>query len=167
MSLKIFILLIFNTKLICYCQTKERKYPEIVGEIQFDSLMDNKSFQLCNENVIGQNFGWDMPIYKGEKPALLNEFKRKFSSREMMGETGIIRIRFLVNCRGESDRFRIIGMDENHNEKVFSPLIVDQLLQITKGLTKWNIYKINDVNYDYYNYLLFKFRNGYLIEILP
>ena len=94
-------------------------------------------------------------------------FKENYKSEKIINETGLIRINFIVNCKGKTDRFRVISMDENYNEKVFLKSITDQLLAITKNLNGWKAKKIKERDIDYYQYLIFKIENGQLKEILP
>ena len=70
-----------------------------------------------------------------------------------------------MNCKGETDRFRILEMDENYKEKKFNEKITNQLLQISKNLKGWNPKVIQNHNVDYYQYLIFKIQDGNLIEI--
>ena len=63
-------------------------------------------------------------------------------------------------------------MDENYQEKVFDQSITNQLLEITKNLKGWIpknfTSKTNEVfSYDYYQYLIFKMKDGQISEILP
>ena len=63
-------------------------------------------------------------------------------------------------------------MDEKYQEKVFDKLITNQLLLISKSLKGWIpknfTSKTNEVfNYDYYQYLIFKIKDGQITEILP
>jgi len=79
----------------------------------------------------------------------------------------LIRIRFIVNCAGDTGRFRILGMDKDYKQKEFSPSITDQILSITKSLTGWKTKTSNGETYDYYQYLIFKIDKGQIKEILP
>jgi hypothetical protein len=143
-------------------------YPNTVGDIEFDSKLDNKDFVVCGEKFKNSiQYSGEGLEYEGEKIAIEKDFKNKYISFTKSKESGLIRIRFIVNCEGKTDRFRVLGMDENYNEKTFSPKITNQLLQITKDLKGWKIkrYKANAVSY--YQYLIFKIVNGRIIEILP
>ena len=77
----------------------------------------------------------------------------KYKSEIIKNETGLIRINFVVNCKGKTDRFRLISMNENYEEKVFVPSITEQLMSITKNLKGWKEKKYKGV--DYYQYLIF------------
>jgi len=142
-------------------------YPAMVGDISFDPKTDKTDFQLCYKQIAQYfNYG-DGLEYEGEKAAIEKEFSNKYQPEMLKNETGLIRIRFVVNCKGETDRFRLMGMDENYNEKEFPASITEQLLNITKNLKGWKIKKYKEYPIDYYQYLIFKIENGQLKEILP
>ncbi|MDQ6469903.1 hypothetical protein RB619_04535 [Flavobacterium sp. LHD-80] len=143
-------------------------YPDYVGDIGFNAEMDNKDFELCFEKHIFQYFNTGNGLeYDGEKSAIEKEFAEKYKSEIIKNETGLIRINFVVSCKGKTDRFRLIGMDENYNEKFFVKSITEQLMGITKSLKGWKGKKYSEKEIDYYQYLIFKIENGQLKEILP
>lgn len=144
------------------------EYPNFVGDIEFNSKTDKQDFELCYEKHIFQYFNNSSGLeYEGEKIAIEKLFKEEYKSEITINETGLIRINFIVNCRGKTDRFRLISMDENYNEKVFLKSITDQLLIITKNLNGWKVKKYRGEEIDYYQYLIFRIENGQLKEILP
>lgn len=165
----VFLLLLIP--LLFYSQEVNTKsiYPNFIGDIAFNQELDDPNFKICFEKHIYQYFNFGKALeYKGEKFAIEKVFKEKFEPENGNNETGLIRINFVVNCLGKTDRFRIISMDENYNEKVFSTAITQQLLAITKTLDGWGIKKYNNgIPIDYYQYLLFKIENGKLTEIMP
>ncbi len=143
-------------------------YPERTGDIAFDERLDKKGFSLCYEKYVFQYFNNSEGLaYEGEKRAILQAFSEKYKPESTSKESGFVRIRFIVNCKGETDRFRILASDENLQEKVFDKKITDQLLQISKELKGWKPKKFNELFYDYYQYLIFKIENGQIKEILP
>lgn len=166
------ILLLFTLiPLISFSQDKNIKkpiYPNYVGDIEFNSEIDNKDFEICFEKHIFQYFNTsDGMEYEGEKSAIEMVFMKNYKSEKIDNESGLIRINFVVNCKGKTDRFRLISMDENYNEKMFLKSITDQLLIITKSLNGWKAKKYQEKDIDYYQYLIFKIENGQLKEILP
>ena len=169
MRLHFIILLLLPV--LCKCQVADQAasaYPKIVGDIIFDPVTDKPGFEICNEKNIFQYFNTGGGLqYEGEKIAIEKVFKEKYKSQHVKKESGMIRIRFIVNCKGETDRFRIIASDDNYNEKIFDPSITNQLLAITKMLNGWKTKTYNGNKIDYYQYLIFKISNGQLKEILP
>ncbi len=153
------------------CQTTapstKAEYPYWVGDIAFDPMLDDASFQTCNDSTTAQYFWFDEKTYEGEKIAIEEFFQQHYKAAQAKPETGWLRIRFLVNCRGETGRFRCMGMDTTYREKIFDPSIQEQLLKLTKQLDAWKALAYRGQSCDYYQYLTFKIEAGVLKEILP
>jgi len=98
---------------------------------------------------------------------LVNTFNTQFKSNDTISESGMIRIRFLINCKGETGRFRLVEAGYDYKEKQFDPYITDQLIKITKSLKGWKILSDKFGPKDYYQYLIFKIDAGKITEILP
>jgi len=139
-----------------------------IGNTSFDEKIDRKDFVLCNENQIYQYFNDSKGFqYKGEKLAVEEEFQKIYKSENVKKENGWIRIRFVVNCNEESDRFRILTANYDYEPIEFDKNITSQLLNITKSLTGWIPKSVNGKKVDYYQYLIFKIKDGKIDEILP
>lgn len=142
-----------------------------VGDIPFDPSIDDPDFEICSENLIKQYYvrysADDPPRYKGEKITMENTIRKKYSFPDTAAENGFLTIRFIVNCKGKSGRFRIEEMDSNYQPKKFDPKISTQLLAITKALDGWIPRRRSTRYYDFYQYLTFKINRGQIIEILP
>lgn len=172
MKIKYFYILILLVSFSCKKDVGVKKvpskYPKQIGNSSFNVKKDNANFVPCgSENKIAQyfNLGNGLP-YKGEKKALETVFKEKYNAINV-NESGLIRIRFVVNCKGETGRFRVLEMNEEYKKFKFNNAIVHQLLKITQELSGWKIQQKNTYGIDYYQYLIFKIKNGKLIEILP
>lgn len=146
----------------------ESKYMRWVGDSEFDPAIDDSTWQICNyELIVKQYFNFSEGFkYTGEKTALIAAFDNGYTPVET-DQSGWIRIRFVVNCKGEAGRFRITQSDKDYKETVFDNQITSQLLEITKSLDGWVPLPTGDVHEDYYLYLIFKIENGQIIEILP
>lgn len=145
------------------------KYLRWVDDIEFDPLLDNKNFKLCHgEDSVFQYFNNSAGLeYSGEKIAIDKLFQEKYNPNKVTKESGLIRIRFIVNCQGETDRFRIISMDEAYEEKKFDGSITNQLLEITRSLKGWKQKELQGKSVDYYQYLIFKIHQGRIVKISP
>lgn len=165
------LLLLILIPLFSFGQNKKTTksiYPNYIGDIEFNPKSDDPKFELCFEKYIFQYFNNGEGLeYEGEKSAIESIFSESYKSEKINSETGLVRINFVVNCKGKTDRFRLISMDENYNTKVFQKSITDQLLKIAKNLNGWKAKKIDEKDIDYYQYLIFKIENGQLKEILP
>jgi len=163
----IFILLI---TLYACGQTQKNKadYPLQVGDIYFDSKIDDPNFKLCDEDRVFQyyNFGKGL-LYNGEKLKLNEHFIDGLKITEQKDESGFLTIRFIVNCEGKTGRYRVQGMNNDYKEKIFNKDLTNQLLSLTKQLDGWLVGEDEGKIFDYYQYLTFKIENGKLIEIMP
>ncbi|MEM1325123.1 MAG: hypothetical protein AAGI23_04165 [Bacteroidota bacterium] len=150
-------------------ESTENTYLRWVGDIEFDAAMDNPDFELCtDDSQIKQYFNDSQGLeYEGEKYTLERTIRDQYDTQKAKKESGWLRIRFVVNCKGKTDRFRVIGADENYEARDFHKSITDQLLNIAKSLDGWLPKTIDGQQIDYYQYLVFKIEDGQLTEILP
>lgn len=149
-------------------QKTSKEYPLQVGDISFDSKIDDPDFKVCDDNNVLQYYNLGKGLqYKGEKSAINKYFKRGLKSTGLKEDTGYITIRFIVNCKGEVGRFRVQKMDNDFNEKEFSADFEKQLLKLTKQMSGWMVGEYEGKIYDYYQYLTFKSESGNLVEIMP
>lgn len=167
------VLLVFVTALLLACAAEtdsepESKYMRWVGDSAYDDAIDDSTFQICYyEHQVKQYFNFSEGFkYEGEKSALEETVHNSYVPIEIE-QSGWIRIRFVVNCKGETGRFRITQSDTNYKETVFDSAITDQLLSITKSLDGWMKLPTDEDPQDYYLYLIFKIDNGSIIEIMP
>lgn len=152
----------------CHNDKQASKYPANIGDIAYDPSIDNPNFSLCDDKHIHQYFYDSNGLqYEGEKEALDSAIFEGYKNLNLVGESGLIRIRFIVNCKGETDRFRLLAMDNDYKQSTIDSRITTQLMEITKGLKGWLPKAINNKQIDYYQYLLFKIENGHLMEIMP
>jgi hypothetical protein len=165
------LLILISPSVFSQNEKSKVEYPKNVGNIEFDPKTDNKDFVICQEQSYDgfQYFfegggGFD---YAGEKLAIENEFKKSYDSKKTKKESGFVRIRFIINCQGKTDRFRVLSVNENYKAKEFDKNITEQLLQITKKLDGWKPKKYEGKDVNYYQYLIFKIYKGQLTEVLP
>jgi len=155
--------------LIISCETVEDKPLRYLGDIPFSKLTDNKEFVICNgEQNVFQYFNLgDNLSFEGGKRKLISVFDKEYNSQKVTKESGMVRIRFIVNCNGETNRFRILESDLRYQEKSFDNSIINQLLSITRALNGWGPKYNNGKAVDYYQYLIFRIVDGQIIKILP
>ena len=171
---KLILKLTLLFSIFCCCQSEKKasekeEYLRWVGDIEQNDQIDETEFKVCNgDDKILQYFNLgEGPVYRGEKSKIVNIFKSKYQPILDKKENGLIRIRFIVNCEGQAGRYRVLQSDYDYQEKEFEKEIVSQLLNITKGIENWEVFKRNEVPVDYYMYLIFKISDGQLTEILP
>ena len=149
------------------CSNFDSAKHSSVGDIVPDPTLDG-TYEVCSENNIMQyhNLNPEM-LYEGEKYAILEEFKAKYYKSNITSQSGLIRIRFVVNCKGQTGRFRMISSDFDYNKIKFDTAITAQILTITKNLKGWKVLSEEGSPKDYYQYLIFKIENGEIKEIMP
>jgi len=148
--------------------TSDTKSYRHIGDIAFDPAVDDPDFVVCYPDKIFQYFNnGSGPEYLNEKIELDGYFSLNYKPVELFDESGMIRIRFVVNCKGKADRFRLISSDTEYKEKVFDEQITSQLMELTQRISNWPIKKYNKGDGDYYMYLVFKIKDGHIIEIMP
>ena len=143
-------------------------YLRWVGDSEFNAAQDDPQFEVCNgDENIRQYFNFSKGLqYRGEKPELVQHFMEAYKAPES-NQSGWIRIRFVVNCKGETGRFRVMGANKNYEPMDFDQAITGQLLDLTRALANWGLQPDETNPGDYYQYLIFKIEAGRLIEILP
>jgi hypothetical protein len=151
-----------------FSQSPAHKYPYNVGDIAFDSTRDNPAVKVIDEQqVLPYNTERGMMI-EGERYRVVEYFSANFKSKPVEGETGYIVIRFLVNHKGETDRFRMYEMDGNCRLTTFDKSISERLFDLTKKLSGWKpCTDKHGRRRDYYQYLVFKMKDGMIEYILP
>lgn len=140
----------------------------MVGDINSDPKLDGPNFKVCGgDDNLAQyfHFGEGLQV-DGEQPAIAEAFYKNYKPVES-DQSGWIRIRFIVNCEGDTGRFRITGADENYQPLEFDPAITSQLLEITKKLSGWATRENEYGPINYYQYLIFVMEKGQIKEILP
>lgn len=154
--------------LLLGCQPE--KYKD-VGDISYDKNLDKTTFELCDESLIKQYYirkSNDIaPSYQGEKRGLEQEILSKFYYPSKEDQNGYITIRFIVNCHGQSGRFRLEEMNFEFERIRFESDLSKQLLNIVKGLNRWSPRMMGERKIDFYQYLTFKIESGQINKILP
>lgn len=168
MHIRIFFIILYLITSSCSENKKQEPYFNDLGEIPFDNQLDDKNFNVCHEDLtMTFNYAGFGLVYEGEKRQIINTFKDKFKYPETKGQTGFITVRFIINCEGETGRFRVIEMDLNLKAKRFDKNISNQILNITKGLDGWKPLDRWEKVWDVQQYLTFKFEDGVITDILP
>ncbi len=145
-------------------------YLAHVGNIQPDSTLDDLSFTICFENYHTQYYSFDPGHagFTGEKPAIEAYFRQHFQfDPSLAKENGYITIRFIVNCKGQTGRFRIKEIGLDYKPKKFKGGIAAHLLELTKKMQGWKPGNYKDKDYDYYQYLTFTIEKGKILRITP
>jgi hypothetical protein len=152
----------------CRTQKSDSEQRGSVGDIVFDPNIDDPNFALCGtEEQLFQYFNSGKGIeIEGEKKGLDKQLFALFKNTKFKND-GYVRIRFIVNCKGESGRFRVLTSDLQFREMKMHSSTTEPLLKACKDIKGWKPLVYNDMARDYYQYLTFKLVDGKLKEILP
>lgn len=155
------IILLYNS---CASIAQETRW---VDDIVTDSLQDGITFTLCNtDEQIIQYFNNGKGVeYIGGKATIDSLFFTKYKQVET-NKSGIIRIRFVVNCSGKTGRFRLLSADLNYEPTDFPDSVTAQLIQITQSMDGWQTKTWKDMKIDYYQNLIFRIEQGKLINVI-
>lgn len=161
----ILLFLLFSCK---NTSNKQSTYLENVGIILKDESEDDPNFQPCQEDYSLFYYQVDNSdhLYKGEKPAIVKAFD-DIDLPVMDQNDGYVTIRFLVNCKAETGRFRVEQVDFDYKDKKFEGELVAQLLEKTKQLDGWSPATREGYKCDFYKYLTFKIIDNQIVDILP
>jgi hypothetical protein len=144
-----------------------------VGDIAFDPALDRPDFKPCHtqEGVQYYNTG---TTYVGGTQALRRFFLQQTElPRSAASHHGYVTIRFLVNCRGETGRFRVMQIDTAYQPTQFAAPLIDALLSRTQSLRGWKPGTLTRPGMiqgyvpDSYYYLLFKIADGQVVDVMP
>ncbi len=134
-------------------------------------IKEENDFQVCDDLIFSNH-----PKYRYYGPGthyiggiyhIEKIFKQKYVVPKDIIESGLIRIRFVVNCKGETGRFEVLETDTAYVEKKFHLDLSGQILSICQGLDQWIPGKLGEQNVDSYKFLTFKILNNEIIEIFP
>ncbi|MET3981021.1 hypothetical protein ABIB62_003540 [Mucilaginibacter sp. UYP25] len=166
----IFVLIIFiqSTLLAQNKIPKAEKLQEDVGDIKFDPKIDKADFYLCHKDFIIQYYNFGTSYNGGGRGIKDFIYKRYHYDSAYKLATGFITIRFVINCKGQTDRFRLSEIDNHYHPTTFDNGLKRQLLKICKALNQWIPGKDSKGNiYDSYYYINFKLVKGQILNITP
>jgi hypothetical protein len=138
-----------------------------VGAIAFDPTHDDPRFVLCDEHHIAQSYQVN-PTYPLGTGVLQHRLRTAFAAHPRCRRaTGIITVRFLINCTGAAGRFRVYEVDNAYQPTSFPPEIARYLLLAVQGLGRWQPGTYQHHMYDSYKFLSFRLQAGQLLTIFP
>ncbi len=139
-----------------------------VGAIEFDTARDNKEFHLCDEFNIMEYYQTNPKYGEGFK-SIRMYFKNHLNTiNELIDfETGIITVRFIINCKGKTDRFRVFVVDGNYKMLNINQQLEQLCINTVKNMGDWKPGNDSGEYFDSYFTLSLKIRDGKINGILP
>lgn len=159
------LVFLFFAKNIGCGENKTEQYVDRLGDIPFESGLDNSDFLLCKpDSVVHSRLSLS---YVGGWGELEKECLAKFEIQPIYANfSGYIMIHFLVNCNYEMDRFRVEVMDFDFNPKECPKAWSENLISIVQSLDKWQRTSRYVGAIDCSKYLNFKIVDGKIKNII-
>ena len=126
----------------------------------------NNDFKLC----LGIKHPYYSPTleYTGGFYAIKKNFYSNYKNVKSLNDSGIVKIRFQINCSGKSGNYSIETYSLDYKRNIIDAKIKGQLLSLTKDLTKWiPAHNENGENVNSHKFFAFKIIDGSLKDILP
>jgi len=90
------------------------------------------------------------------------------SLNNTLAKNGIVRVRFLINCRGEIGNFKTQAYDLEYKVVSLSEKFTGQFERLINDYKRWDSPKSNNgESINIHKFYTFKFKGGKLIEIMP
>lgn len=142
-------------------------FPLNTGDLAFNAALDDPGFTVCNPKVVFQYYNTGS-YYKQHKREIEHYFKNNFKPVfDLPDGNGYLTIRFIINCLGQTGRFRVYELNTEYQPATFDPRITSQLLKLTRELRGWQPAVYKDKIYDSYQYITFKLNKGGIVCVLP
>lgn len=147
---------------------KVGELPSNVGDIAYNSKTDRPDFYLCDQGHIYWYYNVKAN-YEGGKPAIRQILLSHYQYNPAYSAlTGWITISFVINCKGETDRFRTAQLDANYQKTSFPDSFVRQFEQGVRALTDWVPGTLHGgAPANSYYYLTFKINQGRFTDFTP
>jgi hypothetical protein len=106
--------------------------------------------------------------YEGEIFAIKQKYKEEYITVKNGQNSGIVKIRFDVNCKGETGNFEFETYNLKYESITMNDSIVNQTVLIARNLNNWTPGTNDDnENINSFKFLAIKVINGEIKEILP
>jgi len=140
---------------------------EKIGWIPFDKRLDNSNFKVCDELNIEEYYQVN-PSYGEGMPSIRKYISAHQKSLEALCEKdGYIIVRFVINCQGQTDRYRSKFMSLNYtDENAVNAQLQKKIIQLMRDMGNWTPGKYDGKTYDCYQHLKFLFKNSKLVDVL-
>lgn len=164
--LYILMVLIFFFSCNTKKETKVEKKPEYladIGDTKFNAELDNANFKFCDSiNVLHKRAS---VAYTGGTPAMEEELIKTYKKLpEYESFTGYFFVRFAVNCKNESGRFRWEIVDEDFKEMTCPKALENEIITKVKELKFWNHPIYQGEPHDGYTYIIVKIEDGNIVR---
>ena len=134
-----------------------------VGDIPVKSNIETEDFSPCHEDNIYQYYQINTGYVGGER-AIKSELESTFPINTLT-ESGLLTIRFIVNCKGETGIYRSKMIDSSLQEIDISSKDLTQIYAAISALENWEPGRVREQPADSYHQISFKLLDGEVIDI--
>jgi len=133
--------------------------------ISYDAKYDNPNYIICDSTKISS--GRNRLKYIGGA----NKFKKDIASiysysPEYETFSGYIVIRFLVNCKGKSGRYRAQSLNLDFSPSTAPSDLIEYSIKLVKSLDNWTKSSAHDSKAAYHKFINLKINNGQIQHVL-
>lgn len=123
--------------------------------------------ELCGLGVLKPYYFTGLE-YEGGTPAIRQKFENKYIPITTGENSGIVKVRFDVNCRGETGNFEAETYNLSYKKTALNDSISNQVISIVKELDAW-IPGTNEENepVNSFRFVAVRFKKGIITQILP
>ncbi len=152
-------------------QTNDRLLLRRGARLATDTGCEPNGFQPCRTYIFSPFSLYPYFFYqRGRLFDIQQVVEREYKPLALPGQSGLIRFRFVVNCRGIAGRFEILEVDESYKKCSFDSRITNQLNAICR--TKLPTLEPGKPNgesepVDTVCLLTFRLKDGLITEIFP
>mgnify|MGYP000854727886 FL=1 len=126
----------------------------------------SNEFDLCSGKL--HPYYYPELKYKGDFYAVKQHYYDNYKQVKSIQNSGIVRIQFHVNCRGETGNYKVETYSFDYLKTELDLRISKQLVQLTKSLTNWIPAENEDgETVNSHKFFAFKIKKGQLIDVLP
>lgn len=142
---------------------KKPEYMADIGNTKFNFELDDVNFIFCDSTDVLHQI--TRISYYGGAPAMEKELIDNYKKQpEYESFTGYFFIRFAVNCKNESGRFRWEIVNEDFKETTCPKSLEDEIITKVKSLKYWNHPIYEGESHDGYTYMIVKIENGNIVR---
>ena len=139
---------------------------EVNVDVQSANNQSSEQFDLCFNAAVGEYYYGDINHLEGNQ-YLINLVNESLPASEI---NGYINIHFHINCRGQVGEIGLEQMDFQYKSTQYQNDVVQHLIKKVVSLDRWPpIIRLSDrLEYkDVHAFLMFKFKDGKIIDLCP
>lgn len=136
-----------------------------LGYIPYDAKLDKPDFLVCDSTNIrsGRN--------RLQYPSGRNKFRKDITSKYLYKSdykdfSGYIVVRFVVNCKGESGRYRAESLNLDFSPSDAPSDLLQYAITLVKSLDHWTKSTAYDIETEYSKFINLKISNGKIEHVV-